>query len=198
MILFRTTTPVWCLAAALSACAPLASKQTGESRATKTSTVPSAAAKSAEPAVRESRTADAGSARNGADASEMAQSSMLLADRYLAEIGDVQGLSGERFRRALNELNGEKHLDRVQRFRLAVLLLRDEHGDWERALKALEGLADDADPRAGGLIDLLRKSLRMRLDLRQQTARAADLQERIQQIKTLEKDLQQRSEPTKP
>ena len=120
-------------------------------------------------------------------------SSPVSAELYLAKLGEVHGLTGEQSRRDLAELNAGKRLDRAQRFRLAVLLSRDEHGDWERALKALDGWADEVDPRTLALIDILRKSLRARLDLRQQTARVAELQQRIEQIKALEKDLQHRS-----
>ncbi len=119
------------------------------------------------------------------------------AELYLAELGAVQGLNGEQTRRELAELNADKRLDSRQRFRLAALLARDEHGDWESALKALDELPDDPDARAQALVETLKKSLRARLDLRQQSARVLELQDRIQQIKALEKDLQQRNEPHK-
>jgi hypothetical protein len=121
----------------------------------------------------------------------------LSVDLYLSELEKIHGWSGEQSRRELAELNIDKRLDKIQRFRLAALLSRDDHGDWERGLKALEGLSEESDPRTHALVDLLRKLLRTRLDLRQQTARVGELQQRIQQIKALEKDLQQRSEPAK-
>lgn len=117
-----------------------------------------------------------------------------LAERYLMELSEVQAMSVEQSRRELNELTASKRLDKPRRLRLAAVLARDEHGDWDRALKMLDGLANDDDPRSQVLMDLLRKSWRTRLALRQQDARVTELQQRIQQIKTLEKDLQQRSE----
>ena len=126
-----------------------------------------------------------------------AKPAALTVELYLAELEKIQGLSGEQSRRELTELNTEKRLDKMQRFRLGALLSRDDHGDWERGLKALEGLSEESDPRTQALVEILRKLLRTRLDLRQQTARVGELQQRIQQIKALEKDLQQRSEPAK-
>lgn len=117
-----------------------------------------------------------------------------LAERYLLELGQVQAMSAEQSRRELNELAGIKRLDKPRRLRLAAVLARDEQGEWDRALKMLDGLATDDDPRSQILVDLLRKSWRTRLALRQQDARVTQLQQRIQQIKALEKDLQQRSE----
>lgn len=122
---------------------------------------------------------------------------ILAADRYLIELGNVQALNTDQIRREVAMLNVEKRLDNTQRFRLAALLARDEHGDWERAIKALDGLGDDPDPRAQALVAILKKSLRARVELRQQTARVVELLERIQQIKALEKNLQQRIEPLK-
>ena len=116
-----------------------------------------------------------------------------LAERYLMELSEVQAMSAEQSRRELNELNTAKRLDKIKRFRLAAVLTREEHGDWERALKMLEGLTND-DPRSQALTDLLRKSLRTQIELRQQDARVIELQQRIEQIKTLEKDLHQRNE----
>lgn len=117
-----------------------------------------------------------------------------LAERYLLELSQVQSMSADQSRRELNELVTSKRLDKPRRLRLAAALARDEQGEWERAIKMLEGLANDDDPRSQVLMDLLRKSWRARLTLRQQDARITELQQRIQQIKTLEKDLQQRSE----
>ena len=121
----------------------------------------------------------------------------LLSERYLTELTRAQLLSLEQCRREVADLNAGRRLDSGERFRLAALLARDDHGDWERAIKALDGLADDSDPRAQALVDTLKKSLRARHDLRQQTSRVTELQARIEQIKALEKDLQQRNEPRK-
>lgn len=121
----------------------------------------------------------------------------LLSERYLTELTRAQLLSLEQCRREVADLNAGRRLDSGERFRLAALLARDDHGDWERAIKALDGLAGDPDPRAQALVDTLKKSLRARHDLRQQTSRVTELQARIEQIKALEKDLQQRNEPRK-
>jgi hypothetical protein len=43
----------------------------------------------------------------------------------------------------------------------------------------------------------MKRSLRARIELRQQSARAQELQDKLDQIKTLEKSLQQRT-PAKP
>lgn len=126
--------------------------------------------------------------------SESSSSSSSLAERYLMELSEVQAMTIEQSRRELNELATGKRLDKPRRLRFAAVLAREEHGDWDRALKMLEGLTSENDPRSQVLVDLLRKSWRMRLELRQQDARVTELQQRIQQIKTLEKDLQQRSE----
>lgn len=126
--------------------------------------------------------------------SEFGVSSSSLAERYLMELGEVQAMSSEQSRRELNELTTSRRLDKPRRLRLAAVLAREEHGDWDRALKLLEGLTNEDDPRSQVLVDLLRKSWRTRLALRQQDARVTQLQQRIQQIKTLEKDLQQRNE----
>lgn len=126
--------------------------------------------------------------------SESGASSASLAEKYLLELGQVQAMSPEQSRRELNELAASKRLDKPRRLRLAAVLARDEQAEWDRALKMLDGLASDDDPRSQVLVDLLRKSWRARLALRQQDARVTELQQRIRQIKSLEKDLQQRSE----
>ena len=121
-----------------------------------------------------------------------------LAEEYLNELGEVQGLSPDQARRELAELTTAKRLASADRFRVVVLVARDDRGDWERALKTLDDLPSDPDPRAQALLDTLRRLLHARLDLRTQAARTQELQDRIQQIKTLEKDLQQRNEAPKP
>lgn len=187
-----------CLALALSACAP-AMQRPSENQSTKPSAAvqPEKKSASAEATPPESNTAESIPVRAATEPLPPSPSSPASAELYLAQLGEVHGLSGEQSRRELAELNTGKRLDRAQRFRLAALLSRDEHGDWTRALKSLDGWADEGDPRILALIDILRKSLRARLDLRQQTARVAELQQRIEQIKALEKDLQHRSGSTK-
>jgi len=63
---------------------------------------------------------------------------------------------------------------------------------FERSLKSL-AMIDDVDPRAHTLLDLMKKSLSARIELRQQAARAQELQDKLDQIKALEKTLQQRN-----
>ena len=203
MRIFRSA-PVYCLALSLSACAPLdpkppaakASANAPPPRVSKPAIQPAAAplAETKPAPAPEKITADEPGTRPLPPRTPLS----ISADLYLAELGDLQEMPAELARRELGELNGEKRLDKIQRFRLAALLSRDEHGDWERALKALEGLNEGADVQSRALVELLRKSLRARLELRQQNARVTELQQRIQQIKSLEKDLQQRSEPAKP
>ena len=182
MMPFKSPMLCCCLGLVLSACTQSAPRLSAESPSAKLATATPSLKKSA-PSVDLPLT----------DAKPAA----LTVELYLAELEKIQGLSGEQSRRELTELNSEKRLDKMQRFRLGALLSRDDHGDWERGLKALEGLPEGSDPRTQTLVEILRKLLRTRLDLRQQTARVGELQQRIQQIKALEKDLQQRSEPAK-
>jgi hypothetical protein len=128
---------------------------------------------------------------------EPLRSAAPVAELYLDELSAVQGMNAEQARRELADLTVARRLTGAERFRLAVLAARDERGDWERALKTLDELPPNADLRAQALIEMLRKTLHGRLDLRQQSARAQELQDRIQQIKALEKDLQQRNEASK-
>lgn len=192
-----------CLALALSACAPTMQRPEAESKSTKPSATiqpdqPEKKSTSAETRPSESSLdGKLSPARTATEPLVPISALRVSAELYLAQLGEVHGLSGEQIRRELTELNTGKRLDRAQRFRLAALLSRDEQGDWARALKALDGWADEGDPRTHALVDILRKSLRARLDLRQQTARVAELQQRIEQIKALEKDLQHRNGPTK-
>jgi hypothetical protein len=51
----------------------------------------------------------------------------------------------------------------------------------------------EPDARTQALLDLMKKSLRTRLELTQQTARTQELQDKLTQIKALEKSLQQRN-----
>jgi hypothetical protein len=77
-------------------------------------------------------------------------------------------------------------------FRFALLLGRDSDvGQQERGLKILDGL-DGADARAQAVIDLARTGLIAQIEAHRQAQRAGELQDRIDQIKALEKSLQQR------
>lgn len=118
------------------------------------------------------------------------------AHAMLGELARTGSLSAEQRRRELAALEGSR-LDDARRFQLAALLERDDGADApERGLRALSAL-DPPDVRAQAVVELLKRSLRARLELRQQSARAQELQDKLEQIKTLEKSLQQRA-PAKP
>ncbi|MGE5319018.1 MAG: hypothetical protein ACM3KD_02440 [Hyphomicrobiaceae bacterium] len=111
----------------------------------------------------------------------------------LSELSRVAALSPEQRRRELAALDGERRLDDAKHFQLAALLEREDSVDaFERSLKNLAAI-DSVDPRSQTLIELMKKSLTARIELRQQTARAQELQDKLDQIKALEKTLQQRS-----
>jgi len=117
----------------------------------------------------------------------------LGASALLSELSRVATLSPEQRRRELAALDGERRLDDAKHFQLAALLEREDSADaYERSLKNLAAI-DNVDARAQTLIDLMKKSLTARIELRQQTARAQELQDKLDQIKALEKTLQQRS-----
>jgi hypothetical protein len=106
-----------------------------------------------------------------------------------SELARVAALSGEQRRRELAGLEGERRLDDARRFQLAALLEREDSVEaLERSLKTLGAISD-----TGALLDLMKKSLRARIELRQQTLRAQELQDKLDQIKALEKSLQQRN-----
>jgi hypothetical protein len=105
----------------------------------------------------------------------------------------VAALSPEQRRRELAGLDGERRLDDARRFQLAALLEREDSVDsLERSLKSL-GTLTDLDARTQALVELMKRSLKARIELRQQTARAQELQDKLDQIKALEKSLQQRN-----
>ena len=117
----------------------------------------------------------------------------LGAPALLSELSRVATLSPEQRRRELATLDGERRLDNSKRFQLAALLEREDSVDaLERSLKNLAAI-DDVDARAQTLLDLMKRSLTARIELKQQTARAQELQDKLDQIKALEKTLQQRS-----
>lgn len=114
----------------------------------------------------------------------------------LAELARVTALSAEQRRRELAELDSRRP-DDARRFQLALLLEREDTVETlERSLKTLTAL-DAPDNRAQALIELLKRALRTRIELKQQTARTVELQDKLEQIKALEKSLQQRSAPLK-
>lgn len=111
------------------------------------------------------------------------------------ELARVAALSGEQRRRELAALENERRLDDGRRFLLAALLEREDSVDaLERSLKTL-GAIGEVDARTQALLELMKKSLRARIELRQQTLRAQELQDKLDQIKALEKSLQQRATP---
>lgn len=112
-----------------------------------------------------------------------------------AELARVAALTPEQRRRELAALDAERRLDDARRFQQAALLEREDGSEaHERALKSLAAI-DDATPRARAVIELLKRALRTRIELRQQSAQAQVLQEKLDQIKALEKSLQQHSAP---
>jgi len=115
------------------------------------------------------------------------------APALLGELARVDGLTPEQRRRELAELEEMRRLDAARRFQLAALLEREDSTEsLERSLKILNNLAEP-DVRTEALLKLMKASLRSRIELKQQTARAQELQGKLEQIKALEKSLQQRN-----
>jgi hypothetical protein len=115
----------------------------------------------------------------------------------LGDLARVATLSPEQRRRELAGLESGRRLDDARRFQLAALLEREDSAEaFERGVKALDAM-DEADSRTQALVDLLKRSLKTRIELKQQTARAEESQDKLEQIKALEKSLQQRSTPSK-
>lgn len=113
----------------------------------------------------------------------------------LNELARVALLSPEQRKRELAALESERHIDDRLRFQAAALLDREDSVEaYERALKNLNAL-NEVDARAQPLVEQMKKSLRARIELKQQTARAQELQDKLEQIKALEKTLQQRATP---
>ena len=107
-----------------------------------------------------------------------------------------QSADAQRAERA--RLDGERPGSARLQFRFALLLGRDDDpAAQERALKLL-GTIDTNDARTQALIDLTKASLKAQLDARRQSSRAQELQARIEQLKALEKSLQQRDDAPKP
>ena len=130
-------------------------------------------------------------------ATTTAQPTGLGASALLRELTRVAALSPEQRRRELAGLEGERRLDDARRFQLAALLEREDGVEaLERGLKSLSAITD-FDARAQPLAELMKKSLKARIELKQQTARTQELQEKLDQIKALEKSLQQRTTPDK-
>jgi hypothetical protein len=115
------------------------------------------------------------------------------APALLSELARVDALTPDQRRRELAALEGVRRLDAAKRFQLAALLEREDSTEsLEHSLKIL-GAITDLDARAQALVELMKRSLKARIELRQQTARAQELQDKLDQIKALEKSLQQRN-----
>ncbi|MHB1084681.1 MAG: hypothetical protein ACYCZA_07560 [Thiobacillus sp.] len=114
----------------------------------------------------------------------------------ISELARVSALSAEQRQRTLADLEGTR-LDDMRRFQLAALLEREDSVEaLERSLKTLSAMGDQ-DARSQSLIDLMKRSIRARIENRQLTARNTELQDKLEQIKALEKSLQQRNAPIK-
>lgn len=114
----------------------------------------------------------------------------------VSELARISGLSAEQRRRELADLDNARLTD-ARRFQLAALLERDDSVDaLERSLKALSAMGEQ-EARSQALIDLMKRSLKARIEQKQLAARNAELQDKLEQIKALEKSLQQRNTPLK-
>ena len=114
----------------------------------------------------------------------------------VSELARISGLSAEQRRRELADLENSR-LNDARRFQLAALLERDDSVDaLERSLKALSAMGEQ-EARSQALIDLMKRSLKARIEQKQLAARNAELQDKLEQIKALEKSLQQRNAPLK-
>jgi len=119
------------------------------------------------------------------------------APALLSELARVEALTPDQRRRELAALEGVRRLDAAKRFQLAALLEREDSTEsLEHSHKILNSLAEP-DARTRVLLDQMKKSLKARIELRQQTARAQELQDKLDQIKALEKSLQQRNGTTR-
>jgi len=106
-------------------------------------------------------------------------------------------LSAEQRRREVAELEGMRRLGQAKRFQLAALLEREDNVEaLERSLRNLNAMSD-VDTGARPLLDLMKKSLKARIELKQLTAHAQELEDKLEQIKVLEKSLQQRNGPSR-
>ena len=118
------------------------------------------------------------------------------ASGLISELARVSALSAEQRQRTLADLEGTR-LDDLRRFQLAALLERDDSVEaLERSLKTLSAMGD-LDARSQSLVDLMKRSLKARIENKQLTAHNAELQDKLEQIKALEKSLQQRNAPLK-
>ncbi len=116
------------------------------------------------------------------------------ASTLTGELARVGALSAEQRRRELADLDNTR-LNDIRRFQLAALLERDDSVEaLERSLKTLNAIGD-LDARSQALVELMKKSLKSRIENKQLATRNAELQDKLEQIKALEKSLQQRNAP---
>lgn len=110
------------------------------------------------------------------------------------ELARVADLSPDQRRRELAALENGR-VDDMRRFQAAALLDREDSVEaLERGLKNLNAITN-VDGRVQAVLEQMRKSFKARIELKQQTVRAQELQDKLEQIKTLEKTLQQRTVP---
>jgi len=122
----------------------------------------------------------------------------LGANDALDILARVAALSPEQQRAELARQDDDRPPGPAAQFRLALLLGRDENpAALERGLKLLGQIPADG-PRAQTVLDLAKSALKAQLEARRQAARAQELQTRIDQLKALEKSLQQRDDAPKP
>lgn len=115
------------------------------------------------------------------------------ASAMLGELARVDALTPAQRRHELAELESARRLDGARRFQQAALLAREDSTEsLERSLQLLNA-QPAPDARSGALVDLMKRSLKARIELAQQTAKTQELQDKLEQIKALEKSLQQRS-----
>lgn len=121
----------------------------------------------------------------------------LRASTFADVLARVAVLSPEQRRRQLADLDGERRPDpALQLLRAALLERQDEVEALERSHKILAAITP-TDDATRALVDLMKRTLKARIDLAQQTQRAQALQDKLDQLKTLEKSLQQRNAPAK-
>lgn len=122
----------------------------------------------------------------------------LTAGEALDTLTRIASLGADQQRAELARLDDERTLSPAAQFRFALLLGRDDDpAVMERGLKLL-GTIDADGARAQAVLDLAKTALKAQIEARRQGARAQELQERIDQIKALEKSLQQRDAAPKP
>lgn len=118
-------------------------------------------------------------------------------DAVLDQLRDVGRLNADAARAERTRLERDRAVESAGQFRLALLLAReDDPANLERAQRLIQDLPVEA--AASPVLDLVRQRIASQLEARRQAARSAELQTRIEQLKALEKSIQQREEPVRP